>query len=163
MTLDKVTIERRKQAALLELEGLQKLAEAQELLSCDNTAAMNVVGDPVPAKVVTVALADEERTASLAILDKVASELAASEDPAVLKLAQELDAVASQIEKNAFVYQYDYVDPEKEIKDSFKGGVIEAPKGSKDDNFLQHFKEDHTHVVMQAVKKVLPFQKVIKG
>lgn len=160
---DKATIERRKQAALLELEGLQKLAEAQELLSCDNTAAMNVVGDPAPAKVVSLALADEVKNASLSILDKVASELSGSEDPAVLKLAQELDAVASHIEKNAFVYQYDYVDPEKEIKESFKGGVIEAPKGSKDDTFLHHFKEDHTHVVMEAVNKVIPFQKVVKG
>lgn len=175
MIFDKLTIERHKMAAELELEGLKKLAEAQEMLSCTETgAAMKVVGDPMnaqpmnsetqsPEETTTLMLSGEAKTASLKILEKVASEMSTSSDPEILKLARQLDDVAERIEKTAYVYQYDYDDPEKEIKESFKGGVLSAPKGSKDDSFLQHFKEDHSHVVMEAVKKVLPFQKINKG
>lgn len=159
------TILRYKKAAELELEGLQKLAEAAALTS-DSTAeaAMNVQGDPVSAVPVqeeklVLMLPEDVHTASLAQLRKVASEIANSEDPELKKLASELKEITKEVEKNAFVYEKDSIDPEPEMEKFFKDGVVEAPASLPKGLFAP----DASYAVAQFVKEEMPYQKVNTG
>jgi hypothetical protein len=177
--LNKKALEAQTKAATLRLEGLQKLAEAEKLLAdctCDNGATQEaaeiVIGDPAPVQVlnpteqqappqVALMLPQQARMASLAILDKIASELAASTDPETLKLAKEVDAASDALQKTAFVYQYDYIDPEPEMEWAFQENThneIPSTDGKKD--AMKTFEKDISAEVTKVIKKVRPFSKV---
>ena len=135
---------------------------------------MLVEGDPAPVAVVNPAedaqapqialmLPEQARNASLKILDKIASELMGSADPAMLKLAKEVDEVAAELQKTAYVYQYDYVDPEPEINWAFQGGSHnEIPAGDGKKDAMKSFEKDKFSEVTQTRKTLRPFSKVSK-
>lgn len=167
--LDKETLLRHKKAAELELEGLQLLAKAAAIL--DGTAAMQVEGDPAPVVTVETApaptseeqivlmLPEDVKTASLTLLRNVQAALSDTADGDSAKLAKELDEIAQDIEKNAFVYERDIVDPEPEMEKFFKDGVVEAPASLPKNTF----DKDVSHEVARVVTDELPYQKLNTG
>lgn len=150
---------RMKKAAEMELEGLNKLAEAQELLQ----GSMKVVGDPMPAEpeegTMVLMLDDEDKTASVQLLESVATALEASEKEEIRLQAAEVRLAAEDIRKNAFVYEKDEVDPEPEVDKFFKDGVVEAPVQDKNKNFIKKLETDDTVEVANFVKNPAPYQK----
>jgi hypothetical protein len=164
----KQALERYKQATEMQLQGLELLRQAGELLQACGApqAAELVVGDPQPAvtvppksEEVVLMLPKEAHEEVLMTLDKVAKELAGSTDEAHLRLASELDEIAAGIQKNAFVYEKDNIDPEQEVKTFFeKGnqvheGAAELPKPGM-------FTTDVSHEVADFRKNPAPYQKL---
>lgn len=185
-TMDTQELNLRRKAASLELEGYEKLAEAQRIMDACNCgqagaceAAMTTppaIGMGAPQTVateavlppqgltvgaepttVTLVMAPQEKLASLQILNKVAQELFDHKDPEIRKLASEVDKIAEDLDKTAHVYESDTTDPELELHSAFKGGV---DKHDKDETFMNEFKTDIHHEVAQAIKDKRVYQSV---
>ena len=171
----KEALEKYKMATELQLEGLKLIKQSMDLMDSAQ-AAEKIVGDPSPVAVVQgeaggagvptqegseiiLALPDEVRTACLETLDKVARELSASQVEEQLKMALQLDDIASNIHKNAFVYEKDRVDPEQEIKDFFEKGQ-QIHEGGKNLPGAYMFRTDISHEVASMVKNPAPYQKL---
>lgn len=142
-----------KAAAEKDIADLEKQASEQGLTD----AAMEVEGDPVP---VVLSLSDENKEASIAILKKVASEMENSDDLDVNVQAAEVLAIADAVEKNAFVYERDTDDPEAELDQFFRDGVVSAPKDEKSSRWVKKFETDDTVEVANFVKNPSPYQKL---
>lgn len=160
---DKNSLENFRKATELQLDGLRKIAEAQKMLEgCNQEAAITVQGDPQPAVVqetgaqepMILMLEENTKMASLSILNKVAQELSASDNEEDLRVALELDKIARDIEKNAFVYEQGT--PNKPTKESFQSGVLSVDPADKSKDL---FNEDVTHQVADMAKNPLPYQK----
>jgi len=164
-------IETRRKAAALEMEALDKLAEAHRMKSaCDGSCgAQGAPGIPegvivqtpaVPAQVVSplaelgqdqqgiIVMPAMQKLASIELLDKVAEELEKSEDPEIKKLAFEVDTITDMLDKVAHVYEYDYNDPEVEMKDAFQNKVVDS---EKDEPYMKNFGVDKSHEVAKAL------------
>jgi len=167
--LNQEDIQRMKKAASLELEGLQKLSEAQDLLK---GGAMRVEGDPMPVVTegepeaepeeggMVLMLSDEYKAASLEILESVASELEKSDKEEIRVQAGELRLAAEAVRKNSFVYEKDLVDPEPEVDQFFRDGVVEIPSEDKGKPFAKKLETDDTVEVANFVKNPAPYQKM---
>jgi hypothetical protein len=99
-----------------------------------------------------------QKLASIELLDKVADELEKSEDPEIKKLAFEVDTITDHLDKIAHVYQYDYTDPEKEMKDAFQNKVVEK---EKDEPYMDNFSVDKSREVAKALKDGRLYAKVV--
>lgn len=151
---------KKKQAAELELSGLSKLAEAQELLK---GGAMKVEGDPVPASPageVMLMLSDENKEASVAILNKVARDMDESDDAEIARQADEVRSIAEEFTKNAFVHVKDTVDPEPEVDQFFRDGVVEVPAEDRNSPAIKKLETDDTVEVYNFAKNPGPYQKL---
>lgn len=169
--LTKQRIQMLRKAAELQIEGLDKLAEASELQDQATSAAMLGTGDPAPAtvepskeEIEVLSLPEEVKTASILALSKVAKELSNSNDEASLKLALEIDSIAGEINKNAFeihvektaaIIQKDTANPTKSIDDiTSKGIAVVEGKVS------EGFHTDTTTQVSDAINGKIPYQKL---
>ena len=96
-----------------------------------------------------------QKTASLAILDKVAAELASSRDPGLRKLASEVLAIAADLDKTAKVIEDGFVSSGttdiryvNEMEQGFSGGVLEdGTGGGQGGKAVSSFKTDRHSVV----------------
>jgi len=179
-------IETRRKAAALEMEALDKLAEALRMkCACDCGGSCGPAGEPgtpgippegvaiqtppMPVQVISpmaelgqdqqgiIVMPAMQKLASIELLDKVAEELEKSEDPEIKKLAFEVDTITDMLEKVAHVYEYDYNDPEVEMKDAFQNKIVDS---EKDEPYMKNFGVDKSYEVAKALKDGRLYAKV---
>jgi hypothetical protein len=168
----KINMNFQKQAkvASLRAEAYAKLAEAEELEKeavCDEPS---MVGNPyqapaMPAEkkeesdVITITIPQNVKMASLETLNKVSSELVKLGGEENIKCAQEIDMIASEIDKIAAAFESDK--DEKYMKENFKGGLH---GGDKDEKYMGEFNTDVSKEVHNALpaggNTEVPYQKV---
>jgi hypothetical protein len=126
------------------------------------TEGMPIAPAPVEGGEVLV-LKLAEKTASLAILDRVAKELLESEDEEHQKLASQVLDIASDLDKHAKIIEdgYDVAGTDdiryvNEMEQGFQGGVIEnGAQGGQGEQAIKSFETDRSAEVQS-----LPFLKV---
>ena len=119
-------------------------------------------GMPGPGADGVIVLELAQKTASLAILDKVAAELAASPDAGLRKLASEVLEIAADLDRTAKVIEDGFdtagttdIRYVNEMENSFKGGVVEkGAQGTQGAKAIDSFKTDKSMEVQN-----LPFIK----
>lgn len=152
---------RMQKKAQLELEGLKKLEEANNL---SKGGAMMIDGDPEPSEPVgegvVLMLSDESKKASLDILGKVVEEMESSEDEEVVKKAADLRSIAASIEKNAFTYESNTPGGDKAVEDHFKDDVVEIPDDEKNKPYAKKLETDDTKEVAELSKYSGPYGKM---
>ena len=178
--MDAKTLKMMKQASEMQAQAYGLLEKASSIITaCNCEGGCGAIGNPAPAMVVDPAAALgapapvgagaaepmhlviklAEKTAALTILDKVASELEANEDPAIKAMASEVKAIACDLDKQAKVLedgleaggQVDrLVD---EMKESFAGKVYDrgTPQGEASARAVSHFDSDKTMEVQKLV------------
>lgn len=135
-------LKKMERAAQLELEGLQKLAEADRIM----TGGTLVEGDPQPADQVILRLSDDNKEKALKALDDVSARLT---DEALVKEAAD---IRSAIVKNAFVLE----DADGSLSGYFEAGVVEAPK----DPAVDAAGTDVSHELQNFIVNPSPYQKI---
>ena len=168
-----------KQASETKAQAYDLLGKADRILiacgdgCCSGGEGKPAVGDPAPVPVVAPAAAGgslvlklAQKTEVLSILDHVAS--AIKGDASLSKHASELLDIASIIDRTAAVLEDGFEtagETDKryvnEMETSFHGGVHEkGTQGEQSSKAVDSFKTDKSMTVQDAVKRVLPFQKI---
>ena len=169
-----------KQASEMKAQAYDLLGKADRILiACgdgrcgDNDCGKPAVGDPAPVSVVAPAASSgslvlklAQKTEILSILDHVASAIKGNE--ALSKHASELLDIASTIDRTAAVLEDGFetagttdIRYVNEMDTSFHGGVHEkGQQGEQSSKATDSFKTDRSMTVQDAVKKVLPYQKI---